>query len=100
MDVKAISLMVQTKEPNDTWKEERKQKVWCNQCMRKDMEGSSYKDNDGDDVKRSYDNNSYVRKEKSRRYKLEGAYMNVEGKAAEYDEGLEIKNDVAGPWQL
>lgn len=64
------------------------------------MKGRSYKDNDGDDVNRSYDNNSYMRKEKSRRYKLEGAYMNVEGKAVEYEEGSEIKNDVAGPWQL
>ena len=41
-----------------------------------------------------------MRKEKSRRYKLEGAYMHVEGKAVEYEEGSEIKNDVAGPWQL
>ena len=101
-EVRAIYLSVyELKEETCKMDGKRKQKSWCKQCMEggngvplKEWKESSYKEKNEEEVTKSYGNNSYERKEKSWHYEIKneevnGAYLIVEGKVVEYDEGLE-----------
>ena len=106
------------KEPNDDanygmFGGKHEQKTWCNQCMRNGNESgmpmvesreSNCEENEKE-VTVGYGNNSYEKDVKSWHYEIKnvevnGAYMNVKGNVVEYDEGLEIKNDLVGGMDL